>query len=136
MLLDHVQFTIILDGITILDKFREAQILDLRNGSTIANIKLNKKEGVTAYTGIIFINSTEQNLTYAIMTNIEVRIFEREREIYKYKAALNDIFFFMDYNYENNSVVVGVSSKGSKQLRVMELETNTEVFTLDRKSVV
>jgi len=88
-----------------------ARVFDLKDGSVVNTITLNKDPMGVGYNDAYIIEDKEDNLTYTIMTNSEVRVFQKDREVLKFNANDSERFVFVGYDYERETVVIGAMNE-------------------------
>lgn len=69
----------------IVNNYTQVEVYDLAAGKIVNTIQLNKDMKRLLFTDAFIITSTPQNITYSVMSNKELRIFENHKE----KWALN-----------------------------------------------
>jgi hypothetical protein len=79
------------------------------------------------YLDLKIINATEDNFTYGIMTNNQVRIFQNRKETLKLNASSNELFVFMEY--KNEGLILGNLILNEKKIHVKS--NDTDLFSFD-----
>eukprot|EP00826_Nyctotherus_ovalis_P036305 TRINITY_DN3206_c0_g2_i1.p1 TRINITY_DN3206_c0_g2~~TRINITY_DN3206_c0_g2_i1.p1 ORF type:complete len:263 (+),score=38.53 TRINITY_DN3206_c0_g2_i1:146-934(+) len=121
---------VILDGV-ILMKQNTTEVIDLRDGNLIAEVNITQNDTVAAYTDIKIISATEENTTYGIMTSSKVRVFQKDKEVWKLSADPNELFVFMEYDSARDELLVGCLTPETNKIHVKRTKDKKEIFSLD-----
>ena len=92
--------------VTIEDNYTIAEVFDLSEGKVINVVELRKDMQRLPFTDVHIVTKTPENFTYVIMTNNEIRTFEKDKETWSIKASPKEIFVFVGYDYTYSSVVM------------------------------
>lgn len=121
-------FRISLDAITIIDNYTVSEVFDLKDGKIVNRITLSKDIHRQPFTDIRIINATEGFLKYAIMTNIEINVYENHKIVETIKNPGNMTYVFFDYDKQKKVVVVGSVNDGATEVRVYPADNSQEPF--------
>lgn len=77
---------ILLDLLTIVDNYTKAEVFDLSSGKIVNTVVLDKNVHKLSFTDGIIVNASSTNLTYAIMTNRLLQVYENNKEKWALKA--------------------------------------------------
>ncbi len=105
------------------------EVLDLAVGKTLNVIELHKDLHRLAFTDAIIINSSSTNLTYAVMSNKEVRTYEFNKETWSMTAKENETYVFTAYDYERKSVVMAAVLDGQTELKTWPVNGAAKPFS-------
>lgn len=121
LLKDDVILSFKLDAISVINNGEAAEVFDLKTGEIINTIMMGKDKNRLPYIDVDIVTAKEDNFTYTIMTNNELRVFEKKTQVWSRSAAENETFVFVGYNYEQDTVVLAISQVNSTEINVYSL---------------
>ena len=71
---------------TIINNYTQVDVYDLAAGKIVNTIQLSKNESKMPFTDVFIISSTPENITYSVMSNTELKIYENHKEKWALQA--------------------------------------------------
>ena len=87
LLKDDVILCFKLDAISVINNGEAAEVFDLKTGEIINTIKMGKDKNRLPYIDVDIVTAKEDNFTYTIMTNNELRVFEKKTKVWSRISA-------------------------------------------------
>lgn len=141
-----VLFPVSIDAIMIERNVTVARVVDLKDGSLVNEVRLSKNSAKMGYNDAEIVAASADNLTYTVMTNSEVRTFQKNKEVWKQVAGANETFAFVGYDEERETVVVGsLNEEGKMSVKLVNgaleaisfgFEAGTELLFRTKKYVL
>ena len=113
---------------TVIDNYTKVMVYDLSEGKVINNIELNKDIQRLPYTDIYFVNASATNLTYIVMSNKEIKVFENNKEKWALQANSNETLVFVGYDSDRKSVIKAAVVDGTEEVRSQPINGELKPF--------
>ena len=107
-----------------------AEVFDLKDGSVLNTIELNKDLYKNGYSDACIITENEDNFTYAIMVNSEVKVFQGKELIWTKTATGNEVFAIIGYDYIRDSLAIGQIDANENKIIIKLMNEALEPFKI------